>query len=159
MRRAVPEPPRLRVLSAGRARKPGMRGETLLAGVAFGAIAWALVVGAILLVLWLSRVAGATSSSSTAIASVYTSSSAPGRMACTGERVDDGARTFASLIVPCGARVRFCRLDGRRCVIARRTDSGPFVAGRSFDLTLGVVDALGYAGLEFGVRAIRWERV
>jgi hypothetical protein len=40
---------------------------------------------------------------------------------------------IATLIgVPCGGRVRLCH--GGVCVTATRDDSGPYVAGRSFDL-------------------------
>lgn len=91
-------------------------------------------------------------------ASAYSTADSPGTEVCTGRRLSDHTRTFASLIVPCGARVEFCA--GGRCVTALRTDSGPYVAGRSFDLALGTVRALGFGSArEFGVRTLRWRRV
>jgi hypothetical protein len=41
---------------------------------------------------------------------------------------------------PCGQRVRFCYRS--RCVIGRREDSGPYVAGRLFDLTASLKESL-----------------
>lgn len=109
---------------------------------------------------WAANALAATSSSSWrwSIASAYSTADSPGTQACTGRRLDDVARTFASLSVPCGARVRFCA--NGRCITATRTDSGPYVAGRAFDLALGTVHALGFrSARDFGVRAIRWRRV
>jgi hypothetical protein len=42
---------------------------------------------------------------------------------------------------PCGTRVRFCY--GSRCVTGAREDSGPYVDGRTFDLTRSLKAALG----------------
>jgi rare lipoprotein A len=99
-----------------------------------------------------------SSSWSRATVSAYSTADSPGTEGCTGRRLRDDTLTFASLIVPCGARVRFC-VNGR-CVTATRTDSGPYVAGRSFDLALGTVRALGFrSAREFGVRTVTWRRV
>lgn len=77
---------------------------------------------------------------------------------CDGSRLTAGALSFASFAVPCGTRVRFCLHD--RCVTATRRDSGPYVAGRTFDLNLGVVQALGFPSCRaFGVRAVAWRVV
>ena len=74
---------------------------------------------------------------------------------CDGSRLYASALSFASFAVPCGARVRFC-VRGR-CVTATRRDSGPYVAGRVFDLNLGVVRALGFDSCAaFGVRVVAW---
>ena len=97
----------------------------------------------------------------TATASAY---DLPGnRQGCPGAPVlTSQAHTFASFAVPCNARVRFClprRHRRARCVVARRTDSGPFVAGRTFDLNLGTVRALGFASAwAWGVRRVYWRR-
>jgi hypothetical protein len=117
-----------------------------------------IVVGLVLalLLLALSAAARAISASSWrwSIASAYSSADSPGTQGCTGRRLRDDTRTFANLIVPCGARVRFC--TSRGCVTATRTDSGPYVTGRSFDLALGTVRALGFhTPAAFGVRTIR----
>jgi rare lipoprotein A len=93
-----------------------------------------------------------------ASASAYSTADSPGVEGCTGRHLSDRTLTFASLIVPCGARVRIC--VGRRCVVATRTDSGPYVAGRSFDLAFGTIRALGFSSPRaFGVRTITWTRL
>ncbi|HEY2201101.1 MAG TPA: hypothetical protein VGH56_04380 [Solirubrobacteraceae bacterium] len=52
---------------------------------------------------------------------------------------------FASLILPCGARIVIC--NGSTCVTATMDDHGPYVAGRTFDLNVNLKDALGCDGL------------
>lgn len=84
---------------------------------------------------------------------------------CAGApRLRDWQLSVATFLVPCGARVRIC--VGRRCVTARRWDSGPFLRGRfvpswrGFDLNVGVVRALGFpSSRAWGVRTIRWRRL
>jgi hypothetical protein len=51
---------------------------------------------------------------------------------------------IAALTVPCGTRVELCH-DG--CVTAVRDDSGPYVAGRMFDLNPTVKNAIGCGDL------------
>jgi hypothetical protein len=93
-----------------------------------------------------------------AVASAYSAESSGSTNGCDGSRLHDADLSFASLIVPCGARVRFC--IRRRCVVGVRRDSGPYVPGRSFDLNLGIVRALGFSScLSFGVRTVSWSRV
>lgn len=93
-----------------------------------------------------------------AVASAYSTADSPGTQGCTGRPLREDTLTFASLIVPCGARVQFC--VGHQCVVATRTDSGPYVAGRSFDLALGTVRALGFTSArQFGVREVSWRVV
>lgn len=48
---------------------------------------------------------------------------------------------FASLFLPCGARVLMCH--GTTCVTATMDDHGPYVAGRTFDLNVALKDTLG----------------
>lgn len=69
--------------------------------------------------------------------------------------------TVGSDLVPCGAYVRICLINGKRCVVARRTDWGPgLTAKRRLDMNLGVVRALGYKSLyHWGARMVRWEPV
>ena len=67
----------------------------------------------------------------------------------------NGPRTFASLIVRCGARVKFCR--HHHCVTGRRTDSGPYVAGRQFDLSTEMARRLRMTSA--GVVRLKWRRV
>lgn len=59
---------------------------------------------------------------------------------------------FASLILPCGARVRFCH--GSSCVVGTMDDHGPYVAGRTFDLNGALKDALGCSDL----CSVQWRR-
>ncbi len=69
--------------------------------------------------------------------------------------------TVGSDLVPCGAHIRICLVNGKRCVVARRTDWGPgLTAKRRIDMNLGVVRALGYKSLHhWGARMVRWEPV
>lgn len=56
----------------------------------------------------------------------------------------------------CGTRLQFRSRSGR-WVTAKVIDRGPFVAGRVFDLTEGLVKKLGYSGCTaFGVRSVEW---
>jgi hypothetical protein len=122
-----------------------------LAIVAGGIVAW-------LLAIWAPAAATADLGWHHATASAYSTADSPGTEGCTGRRLSDSTRTFASLIVPCGARVEFC--VGRRCAIGTRTDSGPYVAGRQFDLTLGMIRALGFAPVtRWGVREVTWRLI
>jgi hypothetical protein len=66
-----------------------------------------------------------------------------GTGAC-GAPAQDGYQ-FASLILPCGARIVIC--NGSTCVTATMNDRGPYVAGRTFDLNVALKNALGCGGL------------
>lgn len=67
--------------------------------------------------------------------------------------------SVATQLVPCGARVQICTTTGR-CVVAVRRDTGPFVGGRTFDLNIGVVNALGMSSVyAWGVRKVLWKPV
>jgi len=85
---------------------------------------------------------------STALASYYT---LHGGGACGVGDVQSGYR-FASLILPCGARVRFCK---RRCVTATMSDHGPYVNGRTFDLNVNLKYAIGCEPLCY----LKWRRL
>ena len=69
--------------------------------------------------------------------------------------------TVGSDLVPCGAYVRICLMNGKRCVVAQRRDWGPGLsAKRRLDMNLGVIRALGYRSLHhWGARMVRWEPV
>lgn len=92
----------------------------------------------------------ATAGWSSAVASYYGTDGTSG-----GCGMSNGPSTFASLIVPCGARVEFCRAGA--CVTGTRTDSGPYIAGRSFDLSSEMASALGFTSA--GVASVQWRRV
>jgi hypothetical protein len=92
-----------------------------------------------------------------AVASAYSRESSGPRNGCDGSELHDADLSVATFQVPCGTRVQIC--IGARCVTATRNDSGPYVAGRLFDLNVGVVRALGFSdAYAFGVRTIRWRR-
>jgi hypothetical protein len=59
----------------------------------------------------------------------------------------------ATLIAPCGSRIRICK--GSACIVAIRDDSGPYAGGRTFDLNASSRAALGCAGLCI----VRWRLV
>ncbi len=57
----------------------------------------------------------------------------------------------------CGTSLQFRATNGTY-VTAKVIDRGPFVAGREFDLTEGLVKKLGYTSCRaFGVRSVDWK--
>ena len=60
---------------------------------------------------------------------------------------------IATLVAPCGTRFRIC--NGASCVVATRDDSGPYVAGRTFDLDPTTRDALNCSAL----CTVTWRRM
>ncbi len=77
----------------------------------------------------------------TGIASYYASRLA-GRRTASGERYDPHQLTAAHRRLPFGTLVEVRRRDGRRSVIVRINDRGPFVGGRVIDLSLRAAQAL-----------------
>ncbi len=65
-------------------------------------------------------------------------------MACGGTLYRD-TRGVAHKTLPCGTRVTL--RYGRKTVVARVVDRGPYVAGREFDLTEAIRDDLGFGGV------------
>lgn len=63
----------------------------------------------------------------------------------SGEKIGPYSMIVAHKTLPFGTLVEF-EYNGKRAV-ARVTDRGPFVAGRTFDLGPGVVRVLGFAGV------------
>lgn len=97
---------------------------------------------------------------STTVASAYSAASTGStHQGCPGAPpLRDSALSIATFLVPCGTRVRLCY--GRRCTVATRWDSGPFVPGRGMDLNVGVCRALGFSSpWAWGVRTLRWRRL
>lgn len=74
-----------------------------------------------------------------------------GALTACGDRFERNGVSVANKTLPCGTSVRFC-YEGT-CLIARVNDRGPFVKGRSFDLSLGAARRLGI--LEQGVARVR----
>jgi rare lipoprotein A (peptidoglycan hydrolase) len=97
-----------------------------------------------------SQASTTTSGWHSAVASYYGTDGISG-----GCGMANGPFTFASLIVPCGAQVQFCR--GGACVTGTRTDSGPYIAGRSFDLSTEMASTLGFTSA--GVASVSWRLV
>lgn len=61
---------------------------------------------------------------------------------------------LANRTLPCGARLVVC---AARCSGAVVDDRGPYVAGRDFDLSLSLAQAIGF-DFAAGVERIRWRR-
>jgi hypothetical protein len=120
-------------------------------------VAWLYLLAYLLAVVVAVTATARAGSPLLAVASAYSTAESTGVEGCTGRRLRDDTLTLATYLVPCGVRVRVC--VGSRCVTATRTDSGPHVAGRGFDLALGTVRALGFTSARaFGVRVIEWRR-
>jgi len=66
-----------------------------------------------------------------------------GHRTASGERFNPGAMTAAHRTLPFGTRVRVTNSHTGRSVIVRINDRGPFVKGRSIDLSSGAARAIG----------------
>jgi len=66
-----------------------------------------------------------------------------GHPTASGERFNPGAMTAAHRTLPFGTRVRVTNSHNGRSVIVRINDRGPFVKGRSIDLSSGAARAIG----------------
>jgi rare lipoprotein A len=63
-----------------------------------------------------------------------------GRLTANGERYNQRALTAAHKTLPFGTRLKVCF---KRCAVVRVNDRGPYVSGRSFDLSKGAADRIG----------------
>jgi rare lipoprotein A len=66
-----------------------------------------------------------------------------GRKMANGERMDPQANTAASRTLPLGTRARVTNLHNGRSAEVEITDRGPFVRGRTMDVTPKVAEELG----------------
>lgn len=66
-----------------------------------------------------------------------------GRPTSTGETYNPEGLTAASKTLPLGSRVRVTNPDTGRSVVVRINDRGPFVRGRSIDLSHGAARQIG----------------
>ena len=66
-----------------------------------------------------------------------------GRQTTSGERFDPNRMTAASKTLPLGSVVQVENPRNRRSVIVRINDCGPFVRGRSLDLSRGAAQKIG----------------
>ena len=93
---------------------------------------------------------------SRAAASAYGPGLYGNRTAC-GQTLRSSTVGIAHRSWPCGTRVVF--RVGKRRVVARVIDRGPFIGGRSFDLTAATVGRLGYQSARaWGVRRVSYAR-
>ena len=63
-----------------------------------------------------------------------------GRLTANGERYNQRALTAAHKTLPFGTRLKVCF---KRCAVVRVTDRGPYIYGRSLDLSKGAADRIG----------------
>ena len=96
--------------------------------------------------------AGGGCHAETLVASFYGSES--GTKPASGETFRPSGMTAAHKTLPFGTRLRVC-LKG--CVVVRVTDRGPFIKGRSLDLSSGAARAIGLTGQ--GVARVEVERL
>lgn len=77
-----------------------------------------------------------------------------GRKTASGERFNMNALTVAHKTLPFGTKVEFtCASTGKK-VVAKVNDRGPYVHGRSFDLSYSAAKALGI--LDRGVAKVTY---
>lgn len=69
-----------------------------------------------------------------------------GRHTASGERFDMNAMTAAHKTLPFGSRVKVTNANNGRSVIVRINDRGPFVSGRTIDLSRAAAKQIGLIG-------------
>ena len=69
-----------------------------------------------------------------------------GRTTANGERYNQWGLTAAHKSLPFGTRLRVCNVWNKRCVNVRINDRGPFIPGRSLDLSRGAAEQIGMIG-------------
>jgi rare lipoprotein A len=70
-----------------------------------------------------------------------------GNLTANGERYNQNGLTAAHKTLPFGTRLRVC-FD--RCAVVRVNDRGPYVHGRTLDLSKGAADKIGLTGSGVG---------
>ena len=63
-----------------------------------------------------------------------------GRLTANGERYNQHGLTAAHKTLPFGTRLKVCY---QSCAVVRVNDRGPYVSGRTIDLSKGAADAIG----------------
>lgn len=114
-------------------------------------ILWAIVLWIVFFVGCF-LVPGQSAHAETMIASYYGSES--GNRTANGERFNPHGLTAAHRTLPFGTVLRVCY---RGCVVVRVNDRGPFIRGRSLDLSKGAARRIGMLGR--GVARVSVERV
>lgn len=69
-----------------------------------------------------------------------------GRLTANGERYDMNELTAAHKTLPFGTKVKVTNSANGKSVVVRINDRGPFVAGRTIDLSRGAATAVGMLG-------------
>jgi rare lipoprotein A len=70
-----------------------------------------------------------------------------GNSTANGERFNQQALTAAHKTLPFGTKLKVCF---QRCAVVRVNDRGPYIRGRSVDLSKGAADAIGLTGSGVG---------
>jgi rare lipoprotein A len=73
-----------------------------------------------------------------------------GRHTASGEVFNMNSMTAAHRTLPFGTKVRVCNTSNMKCVNVRINDRGPFVGGRSIDLSRAAADAIGLRSMGVG---------
>lgn len=69
-----------------------------------------------------------------------------GRLTANGERFNMNAMTAAHKTLPFGTKVRVTNARNGRSVVVRINDRGPFIRGRTIDLSRGAATKIGMIG-------------
>ena len=77
-----------------------------------------------------------------------------GNLTANGERFNQNGLTAAHKTLPFGTRLRVCF---KRCAVVRVNDRGPYIHGRSIDLSKGAADAIGLTS--YGVGRVTMTRL
>lgn len=80
-----------------------------------------------------------------------------GRKTASGERFDMHAMTCAHRTLPFGTKLRVTNPDNNKSVLVIVNDRGPFIRGRSLDLSYGAAEKIGI--VKKGVGRVKIELV
>jgi len=78
-----------------------------------------------------------------------------GNRTANGEVYNQYGISVAHKTLPFGTRVKLCNTSNGRCVVATVNDRGPYIHGRTFDLSMGAAQAIGMIGQ--GVTEVDYE--